>query len=100
MRFSKIYIAGADHSWLTEIFVADDNTVYLTQRHFYDAQIARPDVMKKIGKNKRKLHEILHKFMWSFKAYFDIDQYAKSRNVKIINITEKSFIDAFERMKI
>ena len=100
MGFKKIYVAGADHSWLEEIFVADDNTVYLTQRHFYDAQTARPDVMKKMGKNKRKLHEILHKFMLAFRGYFDIDEYARTRNAQIINITPRSFIDAFERKKL
>jgi len=100
MQFKNIYIAGADHSWLSEIFVADDNTVYLTQRHFYDELTARPDVMKKMGKNKRKLHEILHKFMLSFKAYFDINDYAKSRKSTIYNITKDSYIDAFERLKI
>ena len=100
MGFDKIYITGADHNWLEEIFVADDNTVYLTQRHFYDAQTARPDVMKKTGKNKRKLHEILHKFMLAFRGYFDIDDYARSRKVKIINITPHSLIDAFKRKKL
>ncbi len=100
MGFKTIYIAGADHSWLEELFVADDNTVYLTQRHFYDTQTARPDVMKKMGKNHRRLHEILHKFMLSFKAYFDINDYAKQQNVKIFNITKGSFIDAFERLKL
>jgi hypothetical protein len=100
MDFKKIYIAGADHSWLPEIFVADDNTVYLTQRHFYDEKTARPDVMKKMGKNKRKLHEILHKFMLSFQAYFDINDYAKSRKSAIYNLTKGSYIDAFQRLKI
>jgi len=100
MGFKNIYITGADHSWLEEIFVADDNTVYLTQRHFYDAQTARPDVMKKTGRNKRKLHEILHKFMLAFRGYFDIDAYAKSQKVNIYNITPNSFIDAFKRIKI
>ena len=100
MDFNKIYVTGADHSWMEEIFVADDNTVYLTQRHFYDAQTARPDVMKKMGKNKRKLHEILHKFMLAFRGYFDIDDYARSQSVEIINITPHSMIDAFRREKI
>ncbi len=100
MGFEKIYLLGADHSWLEELFVADDNTVYLTQRHFYDAQTARPDVMKKMGKNKRRLHEILHKFMLSFKAYFDLNDYAKKRKVHIYNLTKGSYIDAFDRLKL
>jgi hypothetical protein len=100
MGYKKIYLTGADHSWLQDIFVAPDNTVYLTQRHFYDAQTARPDVMKKLGKNKRRLHEILHKFMLSFQAYFDLDAYAKNRNVQIFNITPYSYIDAFQRLNL
>jgi len=63
-------------------------------------QTARPDVMKKTGKGKRKMHEILIKFVHSFAGYFDINNYAKSQNVRIINITPDSFIDAFERMKL
>ena len=100
MGYRKIYLTGADHSWLPEIFVADDNTVYLTQKHFYDAQTAQPDVMKKLGKNQRRLHEILHKFMLSFQAYFDLDAYAKSRQTDIINITPGSYIDAFQRLNL
>ncbi len=100
MQFDKIYITGADHNWMKELFVADDNTVYLTQKHFYDLQTAQPDVMKKTGKGKRKMHEILIKFVHSFAGYFDINDYAKKRGVKIINITPNSFIDAFERMKL
>lgn len=100
MQFGKIFITGADHNWMKELFVADDNTVYLTQKHFYDLQTARPDVMKKTGKGKRKMHEILIKFVHSFAGYFDINNYAKSQNVRIINITPDSFIDAFERMKL
>ena len=100
MQFDKIYITGADHNWMKELFVADDNTVYLTQKHFYDLQTAKPGVMKKIGKGKRKMHEILIKFVHSFAGYFDINDYAKKRGVKIINITPNSFIDAFERMKL
>lgn len=100
MGFKKIYLAGADHNWMKEIFVADDNTVYLTQKHFYDLQTARPEVMKKTGKDKRKLHEILHKFMLAFQGYFDINDYSNRQNAQIINITRNSFIDAFKRQKL
>ncbi len=97
MGYHKIYLLGADHSWLKDLYVAPDNRVFLTQKHFYDSQTARPEVMKKMGKNQRRLHEILHKFMLSFKAYFDIDDYAKTQGSHIINLTPNSYIDAFER---
>jgi len=100
MHYKQIYVTGADHSWMQELYVANDNTVYLTQKHFYDLRTAKPDVMKKVGKGKRKMHEILIKFVHSFSGYFDIDKYAKSSGVKIINITPNSFIDAFERQQL
>ena len=96
----KIYLAGADHNWMKELFVADDNTVYLTQKHFYDARTARPDTMKKLGKGQRKMHEILEKWYYAFRSYHDIRDYAETKGIRIINITPDSFIDAFERKKL
>ncbi len=100
MGYRKIYLLGADHSWLKDIYVAPDNRVFLTQKHFYDAKTAQPAVMKKLGKSQRHLHEILHKFMLSFKAYFDLDAYAQKQGCKIINLTPNSYIDAFKRQKL
>ncbi len=100
MNFKNIYITGADHTWMQELFVADDNTVYLAQKHFYDEQTAQPDVMKKTGKGKRKMHEILTKFVLSFEGYHKINKYAEKCGTKIINITPNSMIDAFKREKI
>lgn len=34
LPFRKIYLAGADHSWLPEITVTDDNVVLMHQKHF------------------------------------------------------------------
>ncbi len=98
--YKKIYITGADHNWLKDIHVDARNTVYLIQKHFYDEKTAHPAVMKKLGKGKRKLHEILEKFYYSFKAYHDINRWAKCHQVRIYNITPGSWIDAFERMEI
>jgi len=97
--FRKIYLAGADHSWLKEIHVTDENVVLLTQKHFYDGDKARPEVMKKLGRGQRHLHEILEKFYHSFKAYHYIREWAETKGVDIINLTPGSYIDAFEREK-
>ncbi len=99
-KFEKIYISGADHSWLKEINVTDDNRVLLTQKHFYDKKTAKELPMGKLGKGERKLHEILMKFAYSFKGYFRIKKYADLMGISIINITQGSFIDAFEKLNI
>lgn len=97
LGYRKIYLWGADHSWLKDISVDEQNNALINQKHFYDehTSVARPLDWKGVG--ARKLHEILYKFMTAFASYFVIDEYAKSRNVSIINKTKGSFIDAFER---
>lgn len=97
MNYKNIFIYGADHSWLKEIFVDNDNNVFVTQKHFYDKNDIKPATMKKLGKGKRRLHEILEKFYLSFKGYHVINDFAKSRDVRIVNKTPDSFIDAFDR---
>lgn len=110
MRFSKIYIAGADHSWMKEIVVGDNNRVFLSQKHFYDSQLNpdahyqnKPDAKPMyIGttKKERRLHEILHKFYYSFRSYWELKEYARHLGTQVYNITEGSYIDAFDRLKI
>ena len=99
MNFKKIYILGADHSWLPEITVDENNNALLGQKHFYDPD-AKAETMKKLGKGQRRLFEILHKFYLMFKGYFDIEKYAIARGAKIINLTPNSYIDAFQRGKL
>ena len=100
LGYQSIYLWGADHSWLSEISVTDENEVLIHQKHFYDEGTSKAAPLDKRGKGQRKLHEILHKFMTAFEGYFAINEYAKSQNIKIINTTEGSFIDAFERLSL
>jgi len=107
MRFNKIYITGADHSWLNEVFVTEDNRVFLSQKHFYDDQLqtatynskARPMYVGSTAR-ERKLHEILQKWYYSFRSYWQLKDYAESTSSKIVNLTPKSYIDAFQRQTV
>ncbi len=95
-NYKSIGIMGVEHSWTKELFVTKNNEALLAQPHFYDLN-AKAEKMAKAGKDQRKLHEILRKFYLAFKAYFEIKEYASRHNAKIYNLTEDSFIDAFER---
>ncbi len=97
--YKNIYVWGADHSWLKEISVDDDNQVLVNQKHFYDENTSKPLPMNKL-RGTRKLHEVLTKFVHAFKGYFDIDKYARYKGVCIYNATPGSFIDAFKRFKM
>ena len=99
--YKKVYILGADHSWLPQITVNSKNQVLLNQKHFYDADTATPKQMhKNEGQNNRHLHEVLEKFYFSFKSYHLLDRYAKDKSCRIVNLTKNSYIDAFEREEL
>lgn len=110
LGFRTIYLTGSDHNWTKELFVTDQNEVLLSQKHFYDQQLKPEDKEKntplprpmyKGGSiEKRKLHEVLIKFFYAFRSYWDLGTYAESKGVKIYNLTPGSFIDAFERLKL
>ncbi len=95
--FKTIYLTGADHSWLPLISVNSKNEAMVNQQHFYDADTSKSDIMYKSGIRPRRLHEILEKFMYAFRSYFDLRDYAESRGVQLYNSTPDSYIDAFER---
>lgn len=94
LPFSTIYLAGADHSWLKEIWVDDNNNIKESREHFYDKEGAQQVASSYF------LHEILNSMSIACHSYHLIEKYAKQIGKKIYNITPKSFIDAFERKKI
>lgn len=98
--YKEINIIGADHSWLPEIFVNENNEALVNQKHFYDEKESAPDKMEDYIHRPRHLHEIIHKFYLSFKGYWEIRDYAKAKNITIYNASEFSMIDAFDRKKL
>jgi hypothetical protein len=100
MGYSKIYLWGADHSWLSEISVSDENKVLINQKHFYDQHISVGKTLDKRGVGERNMPELLTKFVHAFNGYFILNEYARSQGVTVINNTPSSFIDAFTRMDL
>lgn len=96
-RYRNVFVYGADHTWLDKITVNDNNEALVNQQHFYDGGNSKPNPMYMLGKRPRKLYEILHKFMLTFRAYWEINDYARKKKVHIVNCTPGSLIDAFER---
>ncbi|MGK9476892.1 6-hydroxymethylpterin diphosphokinase MptE-like protein [Melioribacter sp. OK-6-Me] len=94
--FKKIYIMGADHSWHEEIKIDTTNSVTINHEHFYDKSEVRMPMYKLDGKPYH-IHDIFRKLHYAFKGYFILEEYSKYRNTSIINISTKSYIDAFQR---
>lgn len=95
----KIGLLGADHSWLQNIIVNKDNEAMFVNKHFYDQKLTykRFDYM---GRTFLSLHEILNTFSQAFKSYHILNTWAKSKDIKVLNLTPDSFIDAYERQEL
>ena len=100
LPFKKIYLAGADHSWLPEITVTDENVVLMHQKHFYDKDKSKADTVTQENLNSARLHTILWHMHVAFKSYFVLESFAQKMKKEIVNITPGSYIDAFKRRKI
>lgn len=100
LPFRKIYLAGADHSWLPEITVTDENVVLMHQKHFYDQNQSQAATVKQENLRSARLYTILYHMYVAFKSYFVLEAYARKLGKEIINVTPGSYIDAFKRMKI
>lgn len=92
----RIYVAGADHSWLETIHVDEENHVVSIQPHFYADSKAEKQRTTSEYQGYR-LHDILYSFYVAFHSYHTVARYAGNCGVEIFNSTPGSFIDAFPR---
>lgn len=90
MGYENVYLYGADHSWTRDLRVDDDNVVCYGDRHVYATGV---QVIKKEG----SIGHLLNQFAKMFDAHWVINDYARSRGVKIWNCTRDSFVDAYPR---
>ncbi len=88
--YKTIYLYGADHSWTKDLSVNENNEVIYGDRHVYNTNLTATKLDKKIG-------DLLSDYANMFKSHYIIRTYADSVNCKIINCTEGSFVDAYER---
>ena len=101
-RFQEIYLFGADHSWHEEIRVSDTNELLMKQEHFYDkpgeaTHIPIYDVVKKETSRMSAQFASLSKAFFSYEILRD---YAQYMNVRVLNASAKSYVDAFTRIKL
>lgn len=100
MNYKKIELFGVEHNWLPNIFVGEDNLVYQYNPHFYDKTKQKVKLLKDIQcATEYPYYLILSQYSRMFQSYWEIREYLKSINsdIRIVNKTKGSFIDAFER---
>lgn len=98
LKYSKIYLLGADHSWHENYIVNENNIVCIKDAHFYDPNPVYKPLLNE-GKPIR-LHELFESLAKAFQTYHIIKHYADFQKVEVYNTSEKSYIDAFPRVKL
>jgi hypothetical protein len=100
--FRKIFVVGVDHSWHENLTVGTDNTLYWRYDHFFDSaqQPLRPVYANPQETRVFRMHEILEALSHMFRAYVELEVYSRTLGARIYNASEKSYIDAFERMPL
>ncbi len=102
-KFDTIYLFGADTSWHEQIRLNDQNQLLIKQLHFYDKpkdvthQPVYLDAKRQRTFSMASQFLSLHKV---FRGYEVLRDYADHQNVRIINASTKSYIDAFERQQL
>ena len=96
LRFKKIIIYGADHSWHEDLYLSDNNILFRNDKHFNSNLTSRPLQIKL----KNKSMDVSRQFddlSRVFRTYHQIQNYASKNGVEIINKSSKTWIDAFKR---
>lgn len=99
LGFKKIFILGADHSFHESIIADESSRTNLNNGYVLPKQKAGIPVNKLYG-NQFYIHEIFQKLHLTFQSYFILKNYAVYKNAVVQNASSKSFIDAFEKIRI
>lgn len=95
--FKRIYIAGADHSWHEGYNLNENGELNYIDSHFYGEK--KFDLEYFVNKNESFLAQQFNSLHKVFKGYEIINKFALSLNANIFNVSKKSYIDVFEKIK-
>jgi len=95
-EYKRIILYGADHSWLNNLKVLPNNNIILDDKHLNRYDLDEIVLTDEEG-NPKKLHVFIQQMYFTFREYHVLNKYAEKKGIKILNMTDNSFIDAFER---
>ena len=99
LRYKKIYLIGADTTWIELLHVDQEtNEVYTIDSHFYGTKRVTL-YSDEEGNPPQKLHDELNCISRALSQYWELKYYSDYAGVKVFNASKYSLIDAFERKK-
>lgn len=101
-RFGEVYLFGADQSWHEQIRVTETNEFQMQNLHFYDKGKAiayAPTYNAGQGRGFAMASQFLSLYK-VFRGYEVLRDYANDLGVTVLNASSKSYIDAFDRVRL
>jgi hypothetical protein len=99
--YKRIYLVGADHSWHESFFMDENNVLYLSDKHFFSEDVQpTPLIFGQKETQFAKMHEACMSLAYVFQGHQEVSEYAKYAGSKIYNASGKTYIDAYERIKL
>jgi hypothetical protein len=95
MGYKTICTAGVEHTWHLQLWVDEQNRLMIDDRHFYNA-----DSENKRRHGQFRMDTLFRSLYIVFASYHTIERFSRRLGARIYNITERSFIDAFERKSV
>lgn len=101
LGYKKIFLLGVDHSLHITVKVDNNNAVLVNQQRFYkEEDRGHVKYSRDHDDDALKIYELFNVWATAFSEYNTIENYASKKGIKIYNLTNNSFIDAFERKNI
>ena len=97
MGYKKISIVGADQSIHVQAYVNKNNQTCVSYKYFDGTQAEAVFWDDLDPTRPQKYHEFLTHWTNTFRAYHEVESFAKYKKCQIVNMTKDSYVDAFER---
>jgi len=96
-NYKKIYVAGVDFSDFKNLYVDEDNRIYVDSTHSYGSDRYYFDEMPEYG--VKSFQQILRAYQKMFEQSEEVRQYADYKGIEVVNLSVLSYIDAFPKEK-
>jgi hypothetical protein len=96
--YKKINLYGVDHTFFDSLCVNERNQLCNKQKHFYSVNSSELKPVLRIDSQKPyKISDYLDSIMIMFRSHDYLYKYSSYLKVKILNCTENSMIDSYNR---
>lgn len=94
LGYKKINLYGADEDFMKELSVDKNNKVMRESVHYYGKETFCENTLHKFD-----MEMMMYMAYMTFNGLKKMKQYAEKENVKIVNMSDSSWIDFFKRFK-